>query len=380
MSQHTVDGLVVNYIVKEMRPLSTVEKPAFQEMITGINPAVTVMCRKTLSNRLDDSFQRMQQNLKSQLADVKYVCTTADIWTVNRKSYMGMTVHYMKGGEDLSRLSAALAFRRFLGSHTYEAIAEMISAIHSSYGLTVDKITATVTDNASNFGKAFREFLFQLPADEELRDDVDIVNAGEVLSACEVDELDICLPPHETCCSHSLNLLAAVDADKVSDTAYKRQYRAAIAKCTTIWNTTHRSSKASDAVKLITDKAIMAPGATRWNSQYDSLKQLLQIGTKLNDVCQALNTPQFKKAELECLNEYVSVMQPVAVALDKLQGEKTAYFGHILPTFHMVVTKLKAMQKRYSYTVSHLWLPCWKAWRGGFTKSCHSVAQPPTRL
>ena len=81
----------MNYIVKEMRPLSTVEKPAFREMITGINPAVTVMCRNTLSNRLDDSFQRIQQTLKSQLADVKYVCTTADIWTVNRKSYMGMT-------------------------------------------------------------------------------------------------------------------------------------------------------------------------------------------------------------------------------------------------------------------------------------------------
>ena len=36
-------------------------------------------------------------------------------------------------------------------------------------------------------------------------------------------------------------------------------------------------------------------------------------------------------------------MQPVAVALDKLQGEKAAYFGHILPTLHMLQTKLKAM-------------------------------------
>ena len=52
------------------------------------------------------------------------------------------------------------------------------------------------------------------------------------------------------------------------------------------------------------------------------------------------------KSELECLNEYVSVMQPVAIALDKLQGEKAAYFGHILPTLHMLQTKLKAMRHK----------------------------------
>jgi len=40
---------------------------------------------------------------------------------------MGMTVHYIKDGEELSRVLAALACRRFMGSHTYEAIAEMIS-------------------------------------------------------------------------------------------------------------------------------------------------------------------------------------------------------------------------------------------------------------
>jgi len=89
-----------------------------------------------------------------------------------------------------------------------------------------------------------------------------------------------------------------------------------------------------DAVKLITDKSIITPGATRWYSHYDAVKKLLQIGAKLIDVCQAANTPEFKKSELECLHEYVSVMQPVAAALDKLQGEKAAYFGNILPTLH----------------------------------------------
>ena len=94
----------------------------------------------------------------------------------------------------------------------------------------------------------------------------------------------------------------------------------------------------------LTNKAIITLGATRWNSKYDAVNRLLQIGVKLNEVCQAVNTPEFKKSELECLNEYVSVMQPTAIALDKLQGEKEAFYGHIMPTLHMVITKLNAMQ------------------------------------
>jgi hypothetical protein len=359
--QHKVDSLILNYVVEEMRPLSTVEKPAFRNMITGINPSVTVMCRKTLASRIDDEFQQVQQQLKSDLASVEFVCTTADIWTVSNKSYMGMTVHYVTGGSggvETSRVSAALACRRFMGSHTYSAIAEMISFIHRSYGLTVDKITATVTDNASNFGKAFREFLFQIQTpdeyDEDNHDDVDVDNISEVLTvpsdnSVDDEEVAITLPHHETCCSHTLNLLATVDADKVSNSTYERLYRAALAKCTAIRNAVHRSSKAADAVKQITEKVIITPGATRWNSQYDAVRRLLQIGinlVKLNEVCQAVHTPEFMKTEYECLNEYVSVMQPIAISLDKLQGEKEAFYGHIMPTLHMLMQKVKAMQNK----------------------------------
>jgi len=139
----------------------------------------------------------------------------------------------------------------------------------------------------------------------------------------------------------------------VTDVAYKRLYRSATAKCVSIWNATQRSSKASDAVKLITDKSIITPGATRWNSHHDAVKRLLQIGVKLNDVCQAANSPEFKKSELECLHEYVSVMQPVAAARDKLQGEKAAYFGNISPVTNLahVADKTAGHAAQYAETL-----------------------------
>lgn len=201
-------------------------------------------------------------------------------------------------------------------------------------------ITDTVTDNAGNFGKAFREYL--APGGDQHRedenDDTDVTNVGEVLADDTNDESDIFLPHDETCFSHSLNLLATVD-----DTTYRRVYRAAVGKCTAIWNAVHRSSKASDAVKAITVKSIITPGATRWNSHFNAVKRIVEIGPKLVDICEAIDTSKLKPAEFECLQEYITVMQPVAVALDKLQGQNDTFFGNVLPTLYAVQMKLEGM-------------------------------------
>ncbi|CAD6240929.1 GSCOCG00012593001-RA-CDS, partial [Cotesia congregata] len=60
--------------------------------------------------------------------------------------------------QTLERKSAAIACKRFYGMHSFDAIVNQLSSIHSSFGLTSQYIRATVTDNGSNFVKAFREF------------------------------------------------------------------------------------------------------------------------------------------------------------------------------------------------------------------------------
>ena len=58
--------------------------------------------------------------------------------------------------------NAALACKRVRGRHTYDVIANEIEQIHSAYGLS-HKVTACVTDNGSNFVKAFRMFKSKHP-------------------------------------------------------------------------------------------------------------------------------------------------------------------------------------------------------------------------
>ena len=154
---------------------------------------------------------------------------------------------------------------------TRDTIAAMISQIHRQYDLNIQKISATVTDNVSNFGKAFREFFEESTtsaaatsvsvtitpnASEEQEDmeedtvndyEIDVINIGDILSfSSKIDDDDfddddslaerISLPSQETCISHSLNLLATNDANKACDTdsAFKSIYHAALAKCTSI--------------------------------------------------------------------------------------------------------------------------------------------------
>ena len=71
-----------------------------------------------------------------------------------------MTAHVVDP-ETLLRESFANACGRFSGTHSFNSIAEKIHKVHDKFGLDYKKITHTITDNASNFAKAFCEFAFK---------------------------------------------------------------------------------------------------------------------------------------------------------------------------------------------------------------------------
>jgi hypothetical protein len=71
--------------------------------------------------------------------------------------FLGVTVHWLDP-ITLARRSAVLGLKRIVGSHTHDVLAASLARIHSDFGLRVEKITSTVTDNGSNFVKAFEVF------------------------------------------------------------------------------------------------------------------------------------------------------------------------------------------------------------------------------
>lgn len=56
------------------------------------------------------------------------------------------------------RRSAALAYRRFKGAHTFDRIKDLLLETYSDFDIDPTKIVCSVTDNGSIFVKAFKIF------------------------------------------------------------------------------------------------------------------------------------------------------------------------------------------------------------------------------
>ncbi|XP_077279176.1 uncharacterized protein LOC143906796 [Temnothorax americanus] len=233
--------------------------------------------------------------------------------------------------------SAALACKRIEGTHTDEVIATELARINALYRLNNKKIVVTVTDNGSNFIKAFKifgltsDFILEIESlsannvdeleeretsdsagmndkyinetDEDNNeinnenddcggggggdnnyDNIDniLVNSNETIS----DEIDIILPRHLRCASHTLHLIASSDAMKIkNDSRLKRLHEEAIGACEKLWKKL-RSPKNREILKKYLKYALKCIVVTRWNSLYDCLKQIISLEDKLTDIQQ----------------------------------------------------------------------------------------------
>ncbi|KAL4092307.1 hypothetical protein QTP88_026831 [Uroleucon formosanum] len=198
-------------------------------------------------------FNSLIEELKMEFKTVEYVCLTADC----------LTVFHNK----------ALACRRIFGRHTYDNIAEILDRIINEFHLQ-NKMTLIVTDNASNFVKAFKifnenseitEILSNEDENEEVVRSVEIV---DILDNVIVENLDcLTLPPHQRCAAHTLNLIATVDILAAeNEGAYKRISRRVFGKCQSLFNKQNQSSQSADQIEVVLGRYLLTPNATRYAS------------------------------------------------------------------------------------------------------------------
>lgn len=373
VSQGEFNENLIKFFIHSMVPLSAIEDPYLKKTYENAGMCqngLTLMSRRSLGRFIEDYYIKEMNGIKTVLKDTLYVCTTADIWSGKKRSFIGVTAHWITS--DLQRKSKTLACRRFKGTHSYDRIAFLLEDIHSEFGLDSQKVLFTITDNGSNFVKAFKEF----GVEKETCDSIEIVefedtdpNVEDIFNASEDVQSEVSsttshenvetdplateninvnpeLPAHLTCSAHKLNLCATTDAAKVlrnQDTTLSRIHERVLNKCNKLWNAAGRP-KSAEIIQTVLGHTLSRPGVTRWNSTYDALVQIHAIKDKSIQLYEALQiSGQLRQTEFQYIQEYLKCSKPIAEALDILQGEKSMFYGLLLPCLLSLRRKLQKL-------------------------------------
>lgn len=88
---------VTRYLVEEMVPFRTVEKPAFKAMLHTFDKQYVLPDRKYFSQTaIPEKYLSVKDGIIQDLKYVDYFSVTTDMWSsVNMMPYMSLTIHYL---------------------------------------------------------------------------------------------------------------------------------------------------------------------------------------------------------------------------------------------------------------------------------------------
>ena len=90
ISSKEIGTLVMDYVIEDMLPLTTVESPAFRKLVNELSAHyVQLPDRKTLFLCMEQAYNSMMKQITETLGKAKNVSTTADVWTAHHRSYLG---------------------------------------------------------------------------------------------------------------------------------------------------------------------------------------------------------------------------------------------------------------------------------------------------
>jgi hypothetical protein len=391
MSQSEFDTAVLHMLLEDMMPISTVERSGFQKFCASTVPHLELPSRRTFVRRVNADYSAYETAMIAESNKVEVLSCTADLWTSHNRGYLGMTLHYIDP-QTLKRVSHALCCRRFQHSHTGQRFAEVIAGVLKKMKI-VERVVTFVSDNASNMAKAFNLLRDVLSVDAETSecepDDVDNVDVipfenvistwyepdaadGEYESELETEIVHAKLLQHKRCANHALNLVAEVDGFKARENAkYRRTYDSAMAKVQALSNAVHRSTKNADIVEDVVGVTFRNPTCTRCSSSYTAVKRIVDVGiTKVTECQEKIGLQKMTDEDMRFLQNYVEVMQPIAIAMNKLQGEEGAYIGILIPEILEILFKLKKVTDKVKSM-----MPLIKALQAGIQQRFGDVLQ-----
>lgn len=282
-------------------PFSFVENQEYRNHISLLNKDIVVPSRKKLAAVIDVAYARVRRNLIAFLNSVDYIALTTDCWTdsVNTRSYLALTAHYLHG----QKLEAiVLGACEFKANHTSENISLEIDDILSSWEINRHKIVAVTSDGAAN-----------------------VTNA--IVSCFGQNR-------HLWCFAHQLNLIVK---DSLKSNEYLVRLVTEVKSIVTYFKQSNIASyklrEALETSGLRSDLRLKQECQTRWNSTYLMIDRFIQLQIPVSSVCLQLeNAPQIiSRHNVNILQEVVKLLKPFIKLTEELSAEKTVTVSSVIP-------------------------------------------------
>ncbi|GES88548.1 uncharacterized protein LOC113010419 [Rhizophagus clarus] len=143
-----IDTAIARVFYASGIPLATIENPFVIQALHKINPEYHPSSRKSLlTTLLEKEYKQVSADMKKQIKNSNYICLTSNGWTnIHQQPIINFMITtpqpiFWKALESKEN------------SHTGEYIAEQFDIVIKE--ISISKIAAVITDNASNMKKAY---------------------------------------------------------------------------------------------------------------------------------------------------------------------------------------------------------------------------------
>ena len=160
--------LLVDWIVQDQLPLSSVKSTSFRAMLLCLQPSIErylIKSHNTMRSWVVDEFEQARLLVKQRLALAKSkIHISFDLWTSpNAHAIVAVVAHFLS--PELRLRHVLLAVREIEGSHSGENIADSLLKVISEYEVNT-RLGVFVSDNASSNDVAVRTILSRLEIDD----------------------------------------------------------------------------------------------------------------------------------------------------------------------------------------------------------------------
>ncbi|KAL4096824.1 hypothetical protein QTP88_021707 [Uroleucon formosanum] len=297
---------------------SYAEGEGFKRLIKELAPSYKIPSVITLKNTLDNKYEVTKGILKSCLLAAPHVSITFDAWTetMNEKSFLGVTVHYLK---DVSLKSHCLAVAELKERHTAQYLSDIIQKILSDWQIDNSKIVTVVTDNGANVVSAVNRIFGK--------------------------------SKHTPCFAHTINLVA-------THTVGQQNIKPIISKVREIVKWVKNSVINSDQlIKKQTEagvpegkfKKLILDVATRWNSIFFMIRRFLEMVSFLSPILlNDITAPSMPTAiEMNILRQLLELLQPLEFFTKESSGENYITISKVIPMISCLLKQLAQIQPRF---------------------------------